>query len=223
MPDLAATPNRPQDRDALLAEDANEPSSVARGPSAERKTVVVILNRQGGGVARLGDAEARGQIVSAFANHGIAAEVILSHGGIIAHIARDHIRAGGSRPAAIIAAGGDGTVSAIAQELAGSTMPLGILPLGTLNHFARDLGLPLDIAGAVAVIAAGTTAAVDAAEVNGRIFVNNSAIGLYPNIVRDRDRQLRLSRRAKWLAMAVALLRALRRPPIRRLTIEAED
>jgi diacylglycerol kinase family enzyme len=223
MPDLAATPNRPQDRDAFLAEDANEPSSVARGPSAERKTVVVILNRQGGGVARLGDAEARGQIVSAFANHGIAAEVILSHGGIIAHIARDHIRAGGSRPAAIIAAGGDGTVSAIAQELAGSTMPLGILPLGTLNHFARDLGLPLDIAGAAAVIAAGAIAAIDVAEVNGRVFVNNSSIGLYPTLVRARERQLRHSRRKKWLAMALALLQVLRRPIARRLTIEAAD
>jgi diacylglycerol kinase family enzyme len=103
-----------------------------------------------------------------------------------------------------------------------SPLPLGILPLGTLNHFARDLGLPPDIREAVAVIAAGRLATVDAAEVNGRVFVNNSSIGLYPNMVRDRDRQLRQSRRAKWLAMALALLRVLRRPMARRLIIECE-
>src|SRR5229473_2920960 len=197
----------------------------ARAGLAPYKTVV-ILNGKGGTVARMGHAAARREIVKAFAVHDIEAEVILVRGKTIARVigrrtgAREAPAAG---PPAIIAAGGDGTVNAVAQVLAGTETPLGILPLGTLNHFARDLGLPLDIAGAVAVIAAGTTAAVDAAEVNGRIFVNNSAIGLYPNIVRDRDRQLRLSRRAKWLAMAVALLRALRRPPIRRLTIEAED
>jgi diacylglycerol kinase family enzyme len=114
--------------------------------------------------------------------------------------------------------GDAGTVCAVAQVLAGGAVPLGILPLGTLNHFARDLGLPLDIRAAVAVIAAGRIATVDAAEVNGRVFVNNSSIGLYPNMVRDRDRQPR--RRAKWLAMALALLRVLRRPMARRLIIE---
>jgi diacylglycerol kinase family enzyme len=223
MPDLAPTPRRPTDRDALLVEDAGASIQGDPGAAAERKTVVVILNTKGGGVARLGDVETRKQIVTAFTVHGIAVEVVLSRGRTIAHLAREHIRAGASAPSAIVAAGGDGTVRAVAQELAGSTVPLGILPLGTLNHFARDLGLPLDIAGAVATIAAGATAAIDAAEVNGRIFVNNSSIGLYPAMVLDRDRQLRQSRRAKWLAMALALFHALRRPIARRLTIEATN
>src|SRR6266851_600169 len=224
MPDLSAMPRRSHHAAPLNA-DAAEPA-IAAAPAAGPHKAVVILNTRGGGVARLGPAETLARIANAFAAHGIAAEVILSGGPTIARIAREHIgpplTSTAAMPLAIVAAGGDGTVRAIAQELVDGVVPLGILPLGTLNHFARDLGLPLDIPGAVAVIAEGIIATVDAAEVNGRIFVNNSAIGLYPNMVRDRDRQLRQSRRKKWLAMALAVLHVLRRPAARRLTIEAE-
>ena len=210
-------PYSQDDRATLLTRDARDPASAPR-------KAVVILNVAGGSVARLGQAETAAQISAAFAANGLAAEVIPAPGRAIARIVREHIGPANApripAPAVIVAAGGDGTVCAVAQVLAGGTVPLGILPLGTLNHFARDLGLPLDIREAVAVIAAGRIATVDAAEVNGRIFVNNSSIGLYPNMVRDRDRQLRQSRRTKWLAMALALLRVLRRPMARRLIIE---
>ena len=210
-------PYSQDDRATLLTRDARDPASAPR-------KAVVILNIAGGSVARLGQAETAAQISAAFAANGLAAEVIPAPGRAIARIVREHIGPANApripAPAVIVAAGGDGTVCAVAQVLAGGTVPLGILPLGTLNHFARDLGLPLDIREAVAVIAAGRLATVDAAEVNGRIFVNNSSIGLYPNMVRDRDRQLRQRRRTKWLAMALALLRVLRRPMARRLIIE---
>src|SRR5207302_1478475 len=79
---------------------------------------------------------------------------------------------------------------------------------------ARDLGLPLDSPSAVRVIAAGQTRLVDAAEVNGRVFINNSSIGFYPRVVLHRDR---LRRRplllSKWAAMFYATLAALRRYP----------
>jgi len=210
-------PYSQDDRATLLTRDARDPASAPR-------KAVVILNVAGGSVARLGQAETAAQISAAFAANGLAAEVIPAPGRAIARIVREHIGPANApripAPAVIVAAGGDGTVCAVAQVLAGGTVPLGILPLGTLNHFARDLGLPLDIREAVAVIAAGRIATVDAAEVNGRVFVNNSSIGLYPNMVRDRDRQLRQRRRTKWLAMALALLRVLRRPMARRLIIE---
>ncbi|MEO8836058.1 MAG: diacylglycerol kinase family protein [Caldimonas sp.] len=116
-----------------------------------------------------------------------------------------------TRPDVIVAGGGDGTVSGVGAALAGSTVALGVLPLGTLNHFAKDLGLPLDLESAVETIVHGTPRHVDVGEVNGRVFLNNSSLGLYPDIVRDRERQRKRLGRGKWLALLWASLTALRR------------
>ena len=110
----------------------------------------------------------------------------------------------------VVAAGGDGTVSSVASALAGSATPLGVLPLGTLNHFAKDAGIPLDLARAVQVIVERHVTRVDVGEVNGRTFVNNSSIGVYPDIVVQRD-ELRRQGHRKWTAFALATARTLRR------------
>jgi diacylglycerol kinase family enzyme len=95
-----------------------------------------------------------------------------------------------------------------------------VLPLGTLNHFARDAGIPLDLEEAVAVIAGGLSRKVDVAEVNGRVFINNSAVGLYPHMVREREAQRQRLGRSKRLAMLNASLRAFRHFRRQRLTID---
>jgi diacylglycerol kinase family enzyme len=87
----------------------------------------------------------------------------------------------------IVAGGGDGTISAIAAELVDTDKTLGVLPLGTLNHFAKDLNIPLDVKEAAQTIIAGHVVEVDVGEVNGQVFVNNSSLGLYPDIVRRRE------------------------------------
>ena len=115
--------------------------------------------------------------------------------------------------ATVVAGGGDGTINAIASELAGSAARLGVLPLGTLNHFAKDLKIPLDLEQAVANVAQGVAVRVDVGEVNGRIFLNNSSLGIYPDIVRDREHQQRYLGRGKWPAFGWAVLGALRRFP----------
>ena len=111
---------------------------------------------------------------------------------------------------AVIAGGGDGTVSSVAGVLAGTTTPLGVLPLGTLNHFAKDAGIPLDLQAAVKVIAARHTRRVDVARVNDHIFINNASIGVYPTIVAYRER-LRAQGHFKWTAFALATVAVLRR------------
>ena len=113
----------------------------------------------------------------------------------------------------IVAGGGDGTINAVASEVCGSSVRFGVLPLGTLNHFAKDLGIPLALDEAIANVAQGRVRKVDVAEVNGRIFLNNSSLGLYPDIVRDREKQQSRLGRGKWLAAAWATLGALRRFP----------
>jgi diacylglycerol kinase family enzyme len=108
--------------------------------------------------------------------------------------------------------------------MAGSGVHFGVLPLGTLNHFAKDLGIPLDLDEAVRNLAGGVPRKVDVGEVNGRIFLNNSSLGLYPDIVRDREKQQRRLGRGKWPAALWATLAALRRYPFlsMRLTVRGE-
>jgi diacylglycerol kinase family enzyme len=123
---------------------------------------------------------------------------------------------------AVVVGGGDGSIRTVAGVLAGTNVPLGILPLGTLNHFAKDLGIPLHLKEAAEVIAKGETRAVDLAEVNGETFINNSSIGIYPYIVLDRERRRAHHKLAKWMAMVPALFRVLKHFPRRRLALSAE-
>jgi YegS/Rv2252/BmrU family lipid kinase len=115
-----------------------------------------------------------------------------------------------ANPEAIVAGGGDGTLCSVAGALAGRDLPLGVLPLGTLNHFAKDLGVPLDLDEAMRVVLAGRSERVDVGEVNGRVFLNNTSLGLYPLIVRQRA-QHRVHGPAKWVVAAFATLREVRR------------
>jgi YegS/Rv2252/BmrU family lipid kinase len=119
----------------------------------------------------------------------------------------------------IVAAGGDGTISAVATQLVNTDKRLGVLPIGTLNHFAKDLSIPLNLDSAVRTIVEGHVKPVDAAEVNGRIFINNSSLGIYPRIVSGRDAQQQRLARGKWAAFAWATVRAFRRFPFLDLQI----
>jgi diacylglycerol kinase family enzyme len=117
---------------------------------------------------------------------------LLQPGVNLAEAARDAADSGST---AVVAAGGDGTVSTVATALVGTSMPLGVLPLGTLNHFARDLKIPAGLPEAIAVIRAGRVTAVDVGRVNDRPFLNNASLGFYPNIVELRDELRRKGRR----------------------------
>jgi diacylglycerol kinase family enzyme len=122
----------------------------------------------------------------------------------------------------VVAAGGDGTVSTVAGALAGTQTALGIVPLGTLNHFARDLEIPLDAGEAAKAIVAGRMKAIDVGEVNGRIFINNSSVGLYPTFVLHRRYQERLGR-SRWNAFAWSVMRVIGRYPLLDLRLSVED
>jgi diacylglycerol kinase family enzyme len=138
-----------------------------------------------------------------FAAAGLEASITVARGHDIVELARRAVNEGISL---VVAGGGDGTISTIASVVAGTETMLGVLPLGTLNHFAKDLGIPMELDAAVQTIIGGQPVMVDMAEVNGRIFINNSSVGIYPRLVLDRERQRRRGRR-KWLAFAVAVVR----------------
>ena len=183
--------------------------------------VRVIVNRNCGTLMRSGEAEddAKARLRAAFDAAGVDADIrILAPEALVDAFAEAATAPGLD---AVVAGGGDGTINSAAGVLAGSGRRLGILPLGTLNHLARDAGIPGALDQAAAVIAAGHDRLIDLAEVNGRIFVNNSAVGLYPDMVRFRDDQRARTGRSKRLAMLSASLRALRSFRRRRLWISA--
>jgi len=113
---------------------------------------------------------------------------------------------------AIVVGGGDGTISTAAELLAEKNIPLGLLPLGTLNHFTKDLNIPQELEKSVEIIKEGFTRKVDVACVNGHLFLNNSSLGLYPEIVRLREKGQKLGL-GKWPAFFRAMLQSLKRYP----------
>lgn len=154
-----------------------------------------------------------------FAELGLDADILLAEDG--SDIERLASEAAKSDAKIIVAGGGDGTISAVAAIAHKAGKTLGVLPLGTLNNFSKDLGIPQDISEAVKVIAEGYTRMIDLAEVNGRIFINNSSIGLYPRIVRSREKQQKLGR-GKWLAALWASLRMFKLSPFLKVVITVD-
>ena len=122
----------------------------------------------------------------------------------------------------VVAGGGDGTINAVAGVLAGTKIALGVLPMGTLNHFAKDVGIPLGLEAAVRNLFTGQIIKVDVGEVNGRVFVNNSGVGLYPHIVRQREEQQRHGH-TKWVAFVIAVGSVLRRYSRLRVRVHMDE
>lgn len=183
-------------------------------------SAVVLLNS---GAGSLVSSEARGRVArigAAFRASGVDAEVREVDAGRLAEAVREAASSGAE---AVVVGGGDGTLSAAAAALAGGPIPLGVLPLGTLNHFAKDLRIPLQLDAAVRTILEGNVREVDLGEVNGRTFINNSSIGLYPRIVADREARRARGRRGKWPAMMRATLGAFRRFPLWRVHLRIGD
>ena len=178
--------------------------------------IEVIVNARSGPGEKEGVEE---RLVAAFNAVNLNARISLAHTG--AEVIKLAQRAARGDAEIIVAAGGDGTLNAVASAVLATNKTFGVLPFGTMNHFSKDLHIPLDLDDAVQTIAGGRTARVDLGEVNGQIFLNNSSLGLYPSIVRERERQQRLGW-GKWPAYIWAALAVLRRYPFLDIRLSAD-
>jgi diacylglycerol kinase family enzyme len=158
------------------------------------KRIEVILNSKAGSAAADDLVET---VAAYFREHSLSPLIHRVQGAEIGKMA---VQAAHGDADIIVAGGGDGTICGVATEVSKANKVLGVLPLGTLNHFSKDLGVPQDIGEAVAAIADGREIAVDLGSINGEIFVNNSSIGLYPHIVKQREMQQHRLGRNKWHA-----------------------
>lgn len=114
----------------------------------------------------------------------------------------------------IVAAGGDGTINSIATLLKDTDVPLGVVPMGTYNHFAKDAGVPLDLEGAVLNLINGSEARIDYGTVNEKVFLNNSSLGYYPISIIERDKVTISGKIQKKIRMVLSLLKTLVRFPL---------
>jgi diacylglycerol kinase family enzyme len=156
-----------------------------------------------------------------FARHGLQATIVCpNNGSDVASVASSMVKAGCG---IVVAAGGDGTVSAVASAVAGSEAVLGVLPLGTLNHFAKDAGVPLELEEAVRNISSGRAVKVDIGDVNGRAFINNISLGLYPVFVQARGDVRKLTVFARWHTILSAAINSLVRLPLFRTHLRIDS
>lgn len=178
--------------------------------------IALVLNDSSGQGA---SAEIADRLKGVFAAAGKEARITLAKGG--PNLKAAMVRAVAEGCDTLVAGGGDGTINTGATAVLERGIPLGVLPLGTLNHFAKDLGIPLDPEEAARVVVEGIICKVDVGEVNGRLFLNNSSLGVYPAIVRVRERY-QASGFGKWIAALWASLTVLRRNPFLAVRILAE-
>jgi diacylglycerol kinase family enzyme len=176
----------------------------------------VIMNRGSGA----GDKLALNQEIEiAFKSHGWQVEFVMVDRHDVQHRVRSAIA---QAPGAIVVAGGDGTINAVASVCVGVNRPLGIVPAGTFNYVARNLGLPTDIAEAVSIIVKGLTRRVAIGDVNGRIFLNNAGFGLYSRMVERREIDKRRFGRSRWVAFLSGLRCLLGPHPLYKIELTAD-
>jgi len=181
--------------------------------------IEVIINASSGGP---GKEEIRDHLANLFNQSGIDAHI--SPAGSGEQLVGLAERAANGDAGTVVAGGGDGTINAVASALIDTDKTLGVLPLGTLNHFAKDLKIPLDLQGAVKNIVANHVVPVDVGEVNGHFFLNNSSLGLYPRLVHEREQKQRLGH-GKWPAFVWAAFSVMRRYPFLdvRLSVDGKE
>ena len=173
--------------------------------------IIAVLNRDGG-TLRTMDLEAFSATARAiFSRHGHELECQVVAGSSVDMVLRRAATTSGVD--AVLAGGGDGTISTAAGIAYETGMPLAVLPVGTMNLFARALKVPLVLEEALEAIASGEIGAVDIATANDRPFVHQFGVGVHARLVRIRENMSYRSRLGKMLASLRAIGAAAINPP----------
>lgn len=138
----------------------------------------------------------------------------------LAGTAREALRLAVRSDGAVVAAGGDGTLNAVAEAVLGSGRPFGVLPQGTFNFFGRANGIPQDTAAAVRALLGAHVESAQVGQVNGRPFLVNASVGLYPQLLEDRESWKREFGRSRLVAFASGIATLLKE--WRQLDLEIE-
>ena len=190
------------------------------GPAVKPPLFIVFNMGSGHGDA----AEARAAIDTACAAAGRAVHVmVVADPHRISDLAREAVRLAQRANGIVVAAGGDGTLNAVAQATLGSGCAFGVLPQGTFNYFSRTHGIPADTAAAMQVLLHEAAWPVQVGLVNEQLFLVNASLGLYPKLLEDREAWKKQLGRSRLVAFGAGLLTLLRGSHNLRLRIDVQD
>ena len=182
------------------------------------KSVQVIINARSGPKIRVSRHLA---IARLFNESGVNARIVVASSG--ADVPRLATEAARGHCDVLVAAGGDGTISGVASALIGTGKPLGVIPFGTFNLFAKNRGIPLDMKSAVYTVLNGQTTTINVGEVNGHFFLSNSSMGRYSLVLRQRNKAYRRFGRSRIVAFLASGAALLRRPLLMSIRMQADN
>lgn len=161
------------------------------------------------------DVEAKRRVIEAVLSaHGCSGELLVCQPAELEQVAYEATMLAVARGTAVVAVGGDGSLNTVAQAAHSAGCPMGVIPCGTFNYFARTHGIPTDPAAAVRLLLDAKPGPVQVAALNHRLFLVNASLGLYPELLQDREAYKARFGRSRWVALVAAattLLRAQRR------------
>ncbi|MBL8480520.1 MAG: diacylglycerol kinase, partial [Sterolibacteriaceae bacterium] len=165
----------------------------------------------------------RGVIEAALAARGRKGELLVCGPGDLPQVAAEAAAAAVARATAVIAVGGDGSLNTVAQAAHGAGCAMGVIPYGTFNYFARTHGIPTDPAAAARLLLDAHPLPVQVAAINDRVFLVNASLGIYPELLQDREAYKARFGRSRWVAFVAACATLLRAQRRLRLHIEMGD
>lgn len=187
--------------------------------NASIRKVVVIYNPRSGSLLEAGDDDPEITLRKLFEDRGIEPELHAFDLEALPNV----IKAAEEGSAdAVVACGGDGSILAVVDALGSTKLPLGLIPGGTMNILARDIGIPMEPEAAVDIIAGGKIEAIDVGVVNGQPFLCNSEIGFMTHLARTREKLRELRWWRRWPAMIAQGFTLMRTYPRLRVTLEAD-
>ncbi|WP_089962882.1 diacylglycerol kinase family protein [Limnohabitans sp. 2KL-3] len=159
-------------------------------------------------------------IESALSAHGRRGELRVCSPSELQQVATEAAAVAVSRGSAVVAVGGDGSLSTVAQVAHAAGCPIGVIPYGTFNYFSRTHGIPTDPQAAAQMLLNAQPIPVQVAAINHRMFLVNASLGLYPELLQDREAYKARFGRSRWVAFVAAFVTLLRAQRRLRLHIE---
>jgi diacylglycerol kinase family enzyme len=159
-------------------------------------------------------------IESALAEHGRLGELLVCTPAELPQVAAQAAAQAVARQSAVVAVGGDGSVNTVAQAAHEVACPMGVIPSGTFNYFARTHGIPTEPAAAARLVLSAAPLPVQVAAINEQLFLVNASLGIYPELLQDREAFKARFGRSRWVAFVAACATLLRAQGRLRLRIE---